>query len=120
METALNVLLWSLYITGGLPTHGQRFLEARLPWWNPRSMGILSSVVEAFCGWQLLREVLFRWEMSAIALKQAVPLGLIGGFFLLEGLLRVGITAKLEKTAFPSLPVAAAWKALAGRFGNAG
>jgi hypothetical protein len=119
MQMVLTVLLWGLYLAGGLPGSGQRLLENRLPWWHPRLMGIVSSLVEAFCGWQMLREVLFRWELNLIPVKQAVPLGLIGGFFLLEGLLRLGITVKPEGPALPSLPVAAAWNALAARFGKA-
>lgn len=118
MEIVFTVLLWGLFLAGGLPSSGQRLLEDRLPWWHPRLMGMVSSLVEAFCGWQMLREVLFRWELDLIPLKQAVPLGLIGGFFLLEGLLRIGITAKFEDRSFPSLPVSAAWSALTARFGK--
>jgi hypothetical protein len=120
MQMVLTVLLWILFLAGGLPASGQRLLENRLPWWHPRLMGLLSSLVEAFCGWQMLRGVLFQWELSLIPLKQAVPLGLAGGFLLLEGLLRTGVTIKPESNALPSLPVAAAWKALAARFGKTG
>ena len=120
MQMVLTVLLWFLFLAGGLPASGQRLLANRLPWWHPRLMGLLSSLVEAFCGWQMLRGVLFQWELGLIPLKQAVPLGLAGGFLLLEGLLRTGVTIKPESNALPSLPVAAAWKALAARFGKTG
>ena len=112
MRIVIFLALWSLYIVGGLPDGAQRDLEYRVSWWYPRFMGIVSSCVEGLCGWHLLREVLFRSELEVLSAGKAVPLGVVGAFMLIEGLLRLGITMKLRDGALASLPVALVFKAL--------
>lgn len=106
-----GVVLWSLMILGALPESGQRELEGRLGWWQPRLMGLLSSFVEAFSGWQLLRSVLFRSELGVLSANWAIPLGIAGFYLLVEGILRLGVSLKTPGVGLPSLPVAIVYKA---------
>ena len=107
MRTVIGLLLWTVMILGALPRSGQRELEARIDWWHPRLMGGISSFVEAYTGWQLLRSVLFRSELGVLGAGWAIPLGTCGLFLLVEGVLRLGVTLKMEGDALPSLPVTA-------------
>lgn len=112
MRAVLGLVLWAVVILGALPTAGQRELASRLGWWHPRLMGIVSSFVEGLCGWQLLRDVLFRSELGVLSSGAALPLGVLGFFMLAEGLVRLGVTLKLPGSALPSLPVSLAFRAV--------
>lgn len=107
IRTVIGILLWAVMVLGALPRSGQHELESRLGWWHPRLMGSLSSFVEAFSGWNLLRSVLFRSELGVLGPEWAIPLGIAGFFLLAEGLVRLGVTLKMSGPALSSLPVAA-------------
>jgi hypothetical protein len=112
MRIIIGTLLWAVFIVGALPAHGQRELEYRFAWWHSRFMGIVSSFVEALCGWQFLREVLFRSELHVLSPEKAFPLGVVGFYMLVEGLLRLGVTLRLPNSALPSLPVLLIFKGI--------
>ncbi len=111
MQLAIFILLWGILILGALPELGQRDLEYRLAWWHPRLMGIISSVVEAICGWHLLRAVLFRSELDVLSPEKAIPLGIIGFYLMVEGLFRLAVTLKLSDYPLPSFPISLLYKA---------
>ena len=112
MRIVIGILLWAVLIVGALPAGAQRELEDRFGWWHSRFMGIVSSFVEAFCGWQFLREVLLRSGVHILSPKNAFLLGFIGFYMLVEGLLRLGVTLKLSGSALPSLPVSLIFKGI--------
>jgi len=112
VKIVLGITLTGVAIAGALPEAGQRELECRLRWWDPRLMGLISSVVEAFVGWGLMRSVLFRHELHVLTTGMAITFCTIGFFMLAEGLVRLGVTMKLPGPALPSIPVSLAFKGL--------
>jgi len=110
----LGVTLTLVAIAGSLPEAGQRELENRIGWWDPRLMGLISSAVEAFVGLSFMRSVLFRHELHVLSTENAIIFGAIGFFLLAEGLVRLGVTMKLPGPALPSIPVSLAFKGLVG------
>jgi hypothetical protein len=110
--SALGIALAAVAIAGSLPEAGQRELENRLGWWDPRFMGLISSVVEAFVGLNLMRSVLFRHELHVLTTGRAITYGVIGFFLLAEGIVRLGVSMKLPGPTLPSIPVSLAFKGL--------
>ncbi len=110
----LGVSLTLVAVAGSLPEAGQRELETRIGWWDPRLMGLISSVVEAFVGLSFMRSVLFRHELHVLTTGRTITFGAIGLFLLAEGLVRLGVTMKLPGPALPSIPVSLAFKGLIG------
>jgi hypothetical protein len=114
----LGIVLTVVAIAGALPEAGQRELERRIGWWDPRFMGLISSFVEAFFGLGLMRSVLFRHELHVLTTGRAITFGTIGFFLLAEGLVRLGVTMKLHGPALPSIPASLAFKGLNGLAGR--
>ena len=112
MGFILAIALTFVAIAGALPESGQRELECRLRWWNPRLMGLISSFVEAFVGGNLMRDVLFRHELQVLTTGKAITFGVLGFVMLAEGIVRLGVTMKLPGPALPSIPVSLAFKGL--------
>jgi hypothetical protein len=110
----LGISLTLVAIAGSLPEAGQRELENRIGWWDPRLMGLISSVVEAFVGLSFMRSVLFRHELHVLTTGRTITFGAIGLFLLAEGLVRLGVTMKLPGPALPSIPVSLAFRGLIG------
>ncbi len=113
MVSAVTFLvLWTLVIAGGLPTSTQRDLEARFAWWHPRLFGLVSALVEFLGGLGVLRQVFILSGLDRLGTGEAVVPGFVGMFMLVEGVLRFGITPRLEGVAVPSLPVVVAARVL--------
>jgi len=99
----LFLALWGVVILGGLPKVMQQELECRFSWFHARIFGLISSFLEFLCGFGLLRLTLLASGLHRITAPRAIMLGVIGLFFLTEGLLRLGLT--LNGNITPSLPV---------------
>lgn len=113
MKTTIAIVVWAVVIAGGLPASAQRELEFRLVWWHPRLMGTISSFLEGYCGWQFLRQVLFRHELHVLSTEFALILGGIGLYMLVEGLIRLGVILKLPEAALPSWPLTLMYRGIA-------
>jgi hypothetical protein len=119
MNAFLFVVLWLLVVAGGLPTPTQRVLEGAFPWWHSRLFGLVSSFIEFLCGFGLVRLVLLMSGVGRIGPGKSVVLGAIGLFLLIEGVLRLAITPRLDGVAVPSLPVWIVARAVRSFFGTA-
>ena len=87
MQLILALLLSVVVLAGAAPRSMQEELERRLPWWHSRLMGAVSSFVEFFFGWQMLRQVLLRDGLGVLGTVGAWVLGSIAFFLLSEGIL---------------------------------
>ena len=95
----------AVVVAGGLPIETQRVLDAGFAWWHSKLIGMATAFVEFFAGYHLLRQVILAAGLGHLARGWALLLGGWGLFFLLEGLLRLGITPCLDGVAAPSLVV---------------
>jgi hypothetical protein len=114
MKWVLFVCLWSVVVAGGLPTRLQAELDGRFGAWHSQLFGVVSSLLEFFCGLGLVRFVILMSGVGRLAGGKGVVLGIVGFYLLLEGIVRLAVTTRLTEGALPSLPVVLAVRAFKG------
>ena len=105
MSRIVSALLLFFLLFGGLPSNMQENIERKYSWWHPKLFSLISSVLEFMFGLGLLRLILLMHGLGKLNTENGIILGIVGIFFLIEGLIRIASTRHLKVTAFPFMPV---------------
>jgi uncharacterized membrane protein HdeD (DUF308 family) len=99
-----SLILLFLIILGAIPKSLQVRFHARFGWSPGRAMGLISSFLEFFLGVALIRYILLLRGYDTLTSGNIVFFGVLGFFFLMEGIFRLVINTK-SQDLIPSFPI---------------